>query len=329
MLADSDAASALTGERLMLGFETADDAAVYRLGDNAAALLTVDFFTPIVDDPYDFGRITAANALSDIYAMGGRPLTALNLLAFPCSLGPDVVGQVLRGGAAVCAAADTLIVGGHTIDDAEPKYGLSVFGLVAPDRVLYNRGARPGDAIVLTKPLGTGLVGTALKRGVWADTDPHARTAIEQMATLNRAAAEALQALHDHAGEAAHAGTDVTGFGVAGHLHEMAAASGVSATLDVHALPLLSGVRELSADDVRPGRTADLIRWVAGFSEWDGRITAADRDVFQGIVCDPQTSGGLLLALPPKLARRYCGLVDGARIIGGFTPGPAGHILFV
>ena len=168
----------------MLGFETSDDAAVYRLSDDTAALMTVDFFTPIVDDPYDFGRITAANALSDIYAMGGRPLTALNLLAFPCSLGPDVVGEVVRGGAEVVAQAGAMVVGGHTIDDKEPKYGLSVFGTVHPDHVLLNAGALSGDMIVITKALGTGLWGTALKREIANEND--AFEAIETMATLNK-----------------------------------------------------------------------------------------------------------------------------------------------
>jgi selenide,water dikinase len=311
----------------MLGFETSDDAAVYRLNDDTAALLTVDFFTPIVDDPYDFGRITAANALSDIYAMGGTPLTAMNLLAFPCSLGPDVVGEVMRGGAEKVAEAGALIVGGHTIDDAEPKYGLSVMGTVAPDRVLYNRGARAGDAIVLTKPIGTGLWGTALKREVATDRDADARVAIECMATLNKAAAETAQELIT-AGESVHACTDVTGFGIAGHLHEMAEASGCAAVLRLDALPLLPQVEKFSAEGVRPGRTADLISWAADFSAYSTKVSAADQAVWEGVVCDPQTSGGLLLALTPAAAEQYCALMESACVIGTFEEGDAGFIHF-
>ena len=201
-------------DALMLGFETSDDAAVYRLSDDMAALLTVDFFTPIVDDPYDFGRIAAANALSDIYAMGGRPLTAMNLLAFPCSLGADIVGEVVRGGAEKVAEAGAVTVGGHTIDDKEPKFGLSVFGVVHPDKVVRNRGALAGDALFLTKPVGTGIIGTALKKGL--ETELTARDAIESMAALNRDACEAMVSV------GVSACTDVTGFGLLGHLHEMA-----------------------------------------------------------------------------------------------------------
>src|SRR5450830_1224085 len=166
----------------MVGFETADDAAVYVLDDETALLLTVDFFTPIVDDPYDFGRITAANALSDIYAMGGRPLTAMNLVAFPCTLGPDVVAEVMRGGADVCREAGAVVVGGHTIDDKEPKFGLSVMGTVHPSAVVRNVGALPGDVLVLTKPIGTGIIATAIKRGL--ETEDSARRVIESMALL-------------------------------------------------------------------------------------------------------------------------------------------------
>jgi len=322
--ASAQAGATVATDDLMLGFETNDDAAVYRLTDELAALLTVDFFTPIVDDPYDFGRITAANALSDIYAMGGRPLTAMNLLAFPCSLGPDTVGEVLRGGAEKVAEAGALIVGGHTIDDREPKYGLSVMGVVHPDRVLYNRGAQVGDALVLTKPLGTGLWGTALKRELFDDIHPQARAAIEMMATLNKAAAEAA----DVFSEEVHACTDITGFGLAGHIHEMALASEVAAMVELDALPLLDGAQSLSEQNVRPGRTADLITWAREFATFSSSYSTAKRDLWEGIVCDPQTSGGLLLALTPAAAERYCTLVDGARIIGKAETGEHGSIFF-
>lgn len=281
----------------MVGFETSDDAAVYRLDEDTALLLTVDFFTPIVDDPYDFGRITAANALSDIYAMGGRPLTAMNLVAFPCSLGPEIVAEVLRGGGDVCREAGAIVVGGHTIDDKEPKFGLSVMGTVRPDRVVRNVGVRPGDVIVLTKPLGTGIIGTALKRGLEDETS--ARVAIESMATLNRAAAEAMQEV------GVSAATDVTGFGVAGHLHEMLEGSGCAGELDFDALPMFAGVREHAAAGVVPGRTADVIAYAAEFVVWAAHPAplAPDAPIDDltrwRVLCDPQTSGGLLIAVSP------------------------------
>jgi selenide,water dikinase len=273
----------------MLGFETSDDAAVYRMSDDVAALLTVDFFTPIVDDPYDFGRITAANALSDIYAMGGVPLTAMNLLAFPCSLGADIVGEVVRGGAEKVAEAGAVVVGGHTIDDKEPKFGLSVMGTVHPDRVVRNRGARPGDEIVLTKPIGTGLWGTALKRGLVDEND--ARDVIESMAALNKDASIAMVEV------GVHACTDVTGFGLLGHLSEMGEASGCAAAIELGAVPLFERTMEWAENNVAPGRTTDLIAWAEQFTLW---CHAEDPTVWMRILCDPQTSGGLLMAVPAE-----------------------------
>jgi selenide,water dikinase len=303
----------------MLGFETSDDSAVYRLDDNTAALLTVDFFTPIVDDPYDFGRITAANALSDIYAMGGRPLTAMNLLAFPCSLGPDVVGEVVRGGAEKVAEAGAVTVGGHTIDDAEPKYGLSVFGVVHPDRVVRNKGAFNGDTIFLTKPLGTGLWGTALKRTL-VDEDG-AREVIESMAALNRSACEAMVSV------GVNACTDVTGFGLLGHLHEMAAASGLSAELASEGVPYFHRAREWAGEGVVPGRTADVVSWAQDFTRWHA---GADAELEMKLLCDPQTSGGLLIAVAPELvgdlqARLEDSGVLAARV-GRFVAGDPGVV---
>lgn len=303
----------------MLGFETSDDSAVYRLSDDTAALLTVDFFTPIVDDPYDFGRITAANALSDIYAMGGRPLTAMNLLAFPCSLGPDVVGEVVRGGAEKVAEAGAVTVGGHTIDDKEPKFGLSVFGVVHPDKVVRNRGAVAGDIVVLTKPIGTGLWGTALKRGLVNEHD--AREPIESMAALNRSACEAMVEV------GVDAATDVTGFGLLGHLHEMADASGCQCELDLAAVPLFNRALEWAEAGVIPGRTEDVTLWAAAFTSWH---SADSRDLWMRVLCDPQTSGGLLIAVDAnrsdillrELERRG---VAGAAI-GRFVAGTPGVI---
>jgi selenide,water dikinase len=267
----------------MVGFETADDAAVYLMGDQAL-LLTVDFFTPMVDDPYDFGRITAANSLSDVYAMGGTPLTAMNLLAWPCSMDAEMIAEVLRGGSDTCKEAGCVIVGGHTIDDKEPKYGLSVMGVADPEDVVRNVGAKAGDALVLTKAIGVGIMNTALKRGL--ETEDSLRDVIESMARLNRETAEVMVEI------GVSAATDVTGFGILGHLREMALGSGVSAQLDSTAMPVFEGALEYSRDGVRPGRTEDVIAALDPHVEWG----SAD-DAWKGVLCDPQTSGGLLMAV--------------------------------
>src|SRR5687768_5775462 len=231
-----------TDPRVLVAADTADDAGVVQLTEELAIVQTADFFTPIVDDPYAFGRIAATNALSDIYAMGGRPVSALNLVAFPLeTLGPDVLREILRGGADAAAAAGAAVVGGHSIDDPEPKYGMAVTGVVSPREVLTNAGGRVGDALVLTKPLGAGAVATAIKRGL---ASPElVERAVAVMTTLNDRAAEQARAA------GAHALTDVTGFGLLGHLHELASASGVAAEVEAAALPAIEGVPELLADD--------------------------------------------------------------------------------
>ena len=304
---------------MILGFETSDDAAVYRLSEDVAALLTVDFFTPIVDDPYDFGRIAAANSLSDIYAMGGRPLTALNLLAFPCSLGPDIVGEVVRGGAEKVAEAGAVTVGGHTIDDAEPKFGLSVMGVVHPDKVVRNSGAQAGDVVFLTKPIGTGIIATAIKQGL--ETEASAREVIESMAALNGAAAEAMIEVGPHAA------TDVTGFGLLGHVHEMAVASGVCARLVLDSVPVFDRAFEYAATGVIPGRTHDLVAWASGFTDWQAEQNG---EAWLRVLCDPQTSGGLLIAVAADRAEALAtALVTRgvlAASIGGFVEGEAGRV---
>lgn len=305
----------------MVGFETSDDAAVFRLDEKTALLLTVDFFTPIVDDPYDFGRITAANALSDIYAMGGRPLTAMNMVAFPCSLGPDVVAEVLRGGGDVCREAGAIVVGGHTIDDKEPKFGLSVLGIVEPDRVIRNIGVRPGDVLVLTKPIGTGVIGTALKQGL--EDEESARAVIESMATLNRGAAEAMQEV------GVSAATDVTGFGIVGHLHEMLAGSGCAGEIRFDAVPLFPGVLSYAARGVVPGRTADVIAYAADFIDWPGNPAplvrgAAEEDLARWrVLCDPQTSGGMLIAVDASREGALLAALESR----GITPAVIGRAL--
>ncbi len=269
-----------------------DDAAVYRLRDDLALVFTTDFFTPIVDDPYDFGAIAAANALSDVYAMGGKPLLALNLVAFPIKTLPlSVLSEILRGGAEKLREAGIEVGGGHSIDDAEPKFGMAIVGTIHPDRIWRKAGARPGDALILTKALGTGIVSTAIKKGI-ASVDAVA-AAVASMKTLNRAAADVLAEF------TVHAATDVTGFGLVGHLHEMASAGKVSVRLFAGALPILPGARELAEKDVAPGGTRANIEFASGFATFDEAVAPALRL----IACDAQTSGGLLAALPAAEAR--------------------------
>src|SRR5919202_586627 len=286
--------------RVLVAADTADDAGVVQLTEDLAIVQTADFFTPIVDDPYAFGRIAATNALSDVYAMGGRPLSALNLVAYPlATLGADVLREILRGGGDAAEAAGAAIVGGHSIDDPEPKYGLAVTGVVDPRAVLTNAAGRAGDALVLTKPLGAGAVATAIKRGL-ADEQLVAR-AVEVMTTLNDVAAEQARAA------GAHALTDVTGFGLLGHVHELALASGVAAEIDAAAIPAIDGVLELLSDD----------RALAGGS----RRNRADAETFttwgdvgeprRRLATDAMTSGGLLAAVPPARAGELEGWIVG------------------
>jgi selenide,water dikinase len=302
---------AATAPELMVGSATGDDAAVWRISDDLALVQTVDFFTPVVDDPYDFGRIAAANALSDVYAMGGRPLTALNLVAWPLErLGPDALGEVLRGGMDVVRAAGAEVVGGHSIDDPEPKYGLAVTGAVHPDAVVTNAGGRAGDALVLTKPLGVGAAVTARKRG--AADDALLARAVETMTALNAEASAAAVAA------GASAMTDVTGFGLLGHLHGLARESGLAAELRADAVPALEGIEALLADDgavsggsARNREYADAFATFApGVAAWRARL-----------VCDATTSGGLLVAVDPARA----GAVPGA-VVGRLVAGEPGAI---
>lgn len=280
----------------MLGFETSDDAAIYKVGEDVATVMTVDFLTPLVDDPYDFGRIAAANALSDVYAMGGRPTVALNVLALDCALGTGTARDILRGGADAVAAASASICGGHTIDDSEPKYGLCVFGLVDPARVVRNVGAHEGDVLFLTKPIGTGLMSAAYKIGEC--TLEEFKPAIESMAELNRAAGEAMLAAN------VHAATDVTGFALAGHLHEMVEDSGLDAVLDFKAIPLFERAWELNLEYCRPSRTFTIMDFAVDFVE-QGFLDDEEFDNRMGIMCDPQTSGGMLVAVSPQDASTF------------------------
>ena len=272
---------------LLVGSDTLDDAAVYRLTDELALVQTVDFFTPVVDDPYDFGRIAAANAFSDVYAMGGRPLTALNIVCFPSSTLPlEQLGKILQGGAATARLAGATIVGGHTIDDPEPKYGMAVTGIVRPGEQLTNAAAVAGDYLVLTKPLGTGIVATAIKRGDAGDAAVAAAT--ESMASLNKGASEVALA---HGLKAA---TDVTGFGLLGHLGEMCRASDISAEIWFDRLPVLTGAVELVKEGVVPGGTRRNLEYAEPWTEFARGLEPWQRL----LAADAQTSGGLLLAVP-------------------------------
>jgi selenide,water dikinase len=281
-----------TDPDLLVGFDTADDAAVYRLRDDLAIVVTTDFFTPIVDDPFDWGRIAATNALSDVYAMGGTPVLALNLVAWPRETLPfELLARVLDGGASVARHAGCLIAGGHSIDDAEPKYGLAVVGTVDPRAVLTNSAAQPGDALVLTKPIGLGVISTAVKRDRAGDAD--IARAVEVMTTLNAGARDAALAV------GVHAATDVTGFGLLGHLRELCVGSDVGAVVDAAAVPVIDGVPELLAAGMVAGGTQRNHAFVAPDVDFGPLDTAA-----QMLLCDAQTSGGLLLAVAPEHAAR-------------------------
>jgi selenide, water dikinase len=275
---------------LLVGNEHLDDAAVWRVSDELAVVQTIDFFTPLVDDPYDFGRIAATNAFSDIYAMGATPAFALNVVAFPKALPMELLGEILRGGADVARSAGAVVAGGHSIDDPEPKYGMAVTGFVHPDRVWTNAGARAGDVLVLSKRVGTGIITTAVKRGT---PDPEVVAgAVDSMTTLNREAAELLR----EAGP--HAVTDVTGFGLVGHSRELAAAAGLRVEIDLDAVRWLPGARELAEAGHVPGGSRTNVELAANYAEFDDRLDDLDRL----LACDAQTSGGLLAALPADRA---------------------------
>lgn len=304
-----------------MGLSPRDDAAVYRLSDDLALVQTVDVFTPVVDDPYQYGAISVANALSDIYAMGARPLLALNIVGFPRSKLPlDVLGEILRGGAAKAQEAGVLIVGGHSIDDPEPKYGLAVTGTVHPQHIITKAGGRAGDALLLTKPLGIGVITTGIKQG---KTPPDvAAAAIRVMGVLNRAAADAMVEV------GVHACTDVTGFGLLGHLHELATASGVAARVRSGAIPLLPEARTLARQGAVAGGTARNFE----FLEDKVEFAAAVDEEMRLLLADAQTSGGLLIAVAPDrrpaleeaLQRRA---VAPVAHIGELVAGPPGRLM--
>jgi selenide, water dikinase len=301
---------------VVVGTETKDDAAVYRLPDGTGLVQTVDFFTPIVDDPFDWGRVAAANAVSDVYAMGGRPVLALNLVAWPVDDLPlEQLGRVLAGGAKVAAEAGAAVAGGHSIHDPEPKYGMAVTGLVALDHLVRNSTAAPGDRLFLTKPIGVGMITTGIKRGM--ASAEQAQAAVDVMTALNAAAAEAMVEAE------VHAATDVTGYGLLGHLNELAVASGVAAEVEAPAVPVLDGVLDLAERGVIAGGTRRNRAFVDPVTDW-GEVSEVERFVLS----DAQTSGGLLIAAPDPdrlreaFDRRNVPFAD----IGTTVAGPPGRI---
>lgn len=306
----------LESEDVLVGIEFADDAGVVRVSPEIAIIHTTDFFPPIVDDPFTFGRIAAVNALSDVYAMGGRPLAGMNLVSFPLARHDrDVLREILRGGLAALKEAGAVLAGGHTVEGQELLYGLAVTGTVHPDRIWRNAGAHVGDALLLTKPLGTGLVTTAAKAGL---ADPgHLATAVRWMASLNRDAADALH------GATPHAVTDVTGFGLVGHAAEMALASGVAVELDLGSLPQLPGAYEAAATGLVPAGAGKNRESVAAMLE----VAGGCDPILVDLALDPQTSGGLLAALPPDEADALERRIPSAAVIGRCVAGAPGHIL--
>ena len=291
-------------ENVLIGFDTADDAGVYKLTAELALVQTVDFFTPIVDDPYTFGAIAAANALSDVYAMGGRPVSALSILAYPAKGDLDDLQEILKGGAEKMREAGCSILGGHSIADEEIKFGYAVTGTIHPERVLANAGARAGDLLVFTKRLGTGVISTALKRGMAAPE--HVEASIASMLALNRRACE--QMLHFEV----HGCTDVTGFGLIGHAREMALASGVTLEIETGRLRFLPGALDYARQGALPGGLKNNREFASCAVE----TTATLASELESLLYDPQTSGGLLIALPERDAAALEGSLEGAYRMG-------------
>lgn len=282
---------------LLVGHETSDDAGVYKLTDSIALIQTIDYFTPVVDDPYMFGQIAAANALSDVYAMGGKPLTALNMVGYPVKkLGGEILSEILRGGADKVKEAGAITIGGHSIDDQEPKYGLSVTGTVHPDKVWRNVGAKPGNVLVLTKPIGVGILTTGIKRN--AVTEEQENVVTETMAMLNKVACEVLS------GFSPSAVTDVTGFGLLGHGSEMAGGSNVTLVIDYNKVPILDGALKLAQDGIVPGGSKSNHKWLENDVEYNN--IAPEEQI---VLCDAITSGGLLAAMNPSDAEKYVSLL--------------------
>ncbi len=294
----------VANENVLVGFDTSDDAGVYKLTAECALVQTVDFFTPIVDDAYTFGAIAAANSLSDVYAMGGKPVSALSIVAYPGKGDLDDLEQILKGGAGKIHEADCVVIGGHSITDDEIKFGYAVTGIVHPDRVKTNGGARPGDALVFTKRIGTGVISTALKRGVAREKDVCA--SVESMLTLNRSACEAMLEFD------VHSCTDVSGFGLIGHAREMALAGGVTLELQAEAVRFLPGAVEYARAGAIPGGLKNNREFASCVVEKTRPLS----DEIENLLYDPQTSGGLLIAMPDDDAARFIGKCEYAYRIG-------------
>ena len=278
----------ITDPNLLVGISTGDDAAVYKMNEDMAIISTVDFFPPIVDDPFIYGEVAVANALSDVYAMGGKPLFGLNIVGFPVELPHEILGEILKGGASKATEAGVLIVGGHTVDDKEPKYGMAVTGIVKPGEEVTNAGARPGDVLVLTKPIGTGIITTAGKQQ--RVSDEVMATAVKHMATLNRAAAEAMTKV------GVNACSDITGFGLLGHLRGIVQASNVSARIRLGDVPIIEGVAELLEAGIAPGGTHRNLDSLEDVVTWHPEVGEQSRI----LMADAQTSGGLLISVEPS-----------------------------
>lgn len=274
-------------DNLLVGIETSDDAAVYKLTDDIATIQTLDFFTPVVDDPYTFGAIAAANSLSDIYAMGGKPTVAMNIVCFPSCLPIDILGEILKGGADKVLEAGAVVIGGHSVEDDEPKFGLSVMGVVHPDKILKNHGCKVGDALILTKPLGTGIINTAIKAEL-ASKEVY-NEAVNIMTTLNKYAGEIITKY------SINACTDVTGFGIMGHGYEMATASDITIKLFKNNIPIVSGAEEFAKMGLVPAGTYNNKKYLLGKYE----LINVEQWI-EDVLFDPQTSGGLLISLPKK-----------------------------
>ena len=297
----------IANPNVLIGFDTADDAGVYRLSDDLALVQTVDFFTPIVDDPFTFGAIAAANSLSDVYAMGGKPISALSIVAFPGNGDMEVLGEIMRGGLEKMREAGCAVLGGHSVNDPEIKFGYAVTGTIHPDRIKANSGARPGDALIFTKALGTGVIGTALKRGVASEASVQAATA--SMLKLNREACDAMLRFD------VHGCTDVTGFGFIGHAREMALGSGVTLEIETSRVPLLPGALDAVLAGAIPGGLKNNRDFASCAVEAAGNIGPALLD----LLYDPQTSGGLLIAVSERDADALLAALPGAGRVGRVT----------
>jgi selenide, water dikinase len=308
----------MDSENLIVGIETSDDAAVYKLTDEIAAIQTLDFFTPVVDDPYTYGAIAAANSLSDVYAMGGKPTVALNIVCFPNCLNIEVLGEILKGGADKVIESGAVVIGGHTVEDDEPKYGLSVMGIVHPDKVLKNYGSKVGDVLILTKPLGTGIITTAIKAEL-ASKEVY-NEAVKVMSTLNKYAGEIIVNYE------VTACTDITGFGIMGHSYEMASASEVTFKLYKEQLPLINGVKEYAEMGLIPIGSYNNRKYLEGKYEMKNIPTW-----FQDVLFDPQTSGGLLIsassAEAEQIMEELSKLEILSKIIGEVIPMGDKHII--